>query len=173
MDLPAIHKSYFEWLMILLIATILIYNDLRVWPLRQYNIVTFYGTYTKKLAARNLILTISWNYYIIWNKTDIRLMICKKFFIYTHTSILKVSMFSTRWPSLLIYQLHFKVAFWYPVPNKALSHLAGSALRTSLYTQIFYPVAKSPVRQKMYASQKCICNEHRLTRTHLMDRKRT
>ena len=59
---------------------------------------------------------------------------------------------------------------------EALSHLAGSALYTyiaSPYTKICYQVAKSPVRQKMYASQECICNEHRLTRTHLADNNRT
>ena len=31
--------------------------------------------------------------------------------------------------------------------------LAESALRASPYTKIFYPVAKSPVRQKINASQ--------------------
>ena len=37
------------------------------------------------------------------------------------------------------------------------------------YTKICYPMVKSPVLQKIYASQDCISNEHHLTRTHLAD----
>ena len=47
---------------------------------------------------------------------------------------------------------------------EALSHLARSVLRKSPYTQIVYPVAKLPVRQKIYASLEYICNEHRISR---------
>ena len=47
---------------------------------------------------------------------------------------------------------------------KALSHLAGSALRTN---SLFGGEITSPAEN--YASHDCICNEHRLTRTHLAD----
>ena len=50
--------------------------------------------------------------------------------------------------------------------TKGLSHFARLALYVQhVYTNIFYSVAKSLVRQKMYASQECICNEHHVART--------
>ena len=49
--------------------------------------------------------------------------------------------------------------------TKALSYLAGSALRIYIAVYTFLLVATSPVRQKINASQEYIRNEHHLIRT--------
>ena len=53
---------------------------------------------------------------------------------------------------------------------QALSHLAGYIAE---HKHISSGGEKNPVRQKVYATQECICNEHRLTRTHFADNNRT